>query len=416
MNAPIPYPFPAPTSLYHPAARFAEVRAEHPVARVVFPDSRTAWLVTGLDEARQVLVDPRFSRAAAASSPDTPQFGLGPLATESIIAMDPPGHTRLRRLVASAFTARRVEELRPRAARLVDELIDAMQRQPRPVDLVENFSLPLPVQVICELLGVPAADRHIFHAWSDTLMGDSQRDPAQTGAAFEGLSYYFAGLIAAKRADPGDDLMTALIAARDERDRLSERELVTMCLGLLIGGHETTANQINMFVLTLMRYPDELTRLRAAAFPGRLDLWSAQDPTQTPDAVPRAVEELMRFSQLGDGGASLPRVTTEDVELGGVTIPKGAAVLPALGPANRDPAVFTDPDRLDLTRRVNPHLGFGGGVHHCLGAQLARMELQEALRGLLRRLPGLRVAVPDAELRFKPGMVVRSLEALPVTW
>jgi len=188
-----------------------------------------------------------------------------------------------------------------------------------------------------------------------------------------------------------------------------------MCLGLLIGGHETTANQINMFVLTLMRYPDELARLRAA-FPRRLDLRSAQDPTQIPDAVPRAVEELMRFSQLGDGGASLPRVTTEEVELGGVTIPKGAAVLPALGAANRDPAVFADPDRLDLTRTVNPHLGFGGGVHHCLGAQLARMELQEALGGLLRRLPGLRVAVPDAELRFKPGMVVRSLEALPVTW
>jgi cytochrome P450 len=399
MDAPIPYPFPAPTSLYHPSARFAEVRAEHPVVRVVFPDGRTAWLVTGLDEARQVLVDPRFSRAAAASSPDTPQFGLGPLATESIVAMDPPGHTRLRRLVASAFTARRVEELRPRTARLVDELIDAMERQPRPVDLVEHFSLPLPVQVICELLGVPAADRHTFHAWSDTLMGDSQRDPAQLRAAFEALSYYFAGLIAAKRADPGDDLMTALIAARDAHDRLSERELVTMCLGLLIGGHETTANQINMFVLTLMRYPDELARLRA-----------------DPDTVPRAVEELMRFSQLGDGGASLPRVTTEDVELGGVTIPKGAAVLPALGAANRDPAGFADPDRLDLTRTVNPHLGFGGGVHHCLGAQLARMELQEALRGLLRRLPGLRVAVPDAELRFKPGMVVRSLEALPVTW
>jgi cytochrome P450 len=355
--------------------------------------------VTGLEEARRVLVDPRFSRAAAASSPDAPQFGLGPLATESIIAMDPPEHTRLRRLVASAFTSRRVEELRPRVAGTVDELIGAMRRMPRPVDLVENFSLPLPVQVICELLGVPASDRPTFHAWSDTLMGDANRDPAETRAAFEGLSYYFAGLIAAKRAGPRDDLMTALIAARDSDDRLSERELVTMCLGLLIGGHETTANQINMFVLTLLRHPDELARLRA-----------------DPDAVPRAVEELMRFSQLGDGGATLPRVTTEDVELGGVTIPKGSAVLPALGAANRDPAVFADPDRLDLTRAANPHLGFGGGVHHCLGAQLARMELQEALRGLFGRLPGLRVAVSEAELRFKPGMVVRSLETLPVTW
>jgi cytochrome P450 len=336
------------------------------------------------------------------SSPDAPEFGLGPLSRESIVAMDPPEHTRLRRLVARAFTSRRVEELRPRVARLVDELIDAMQRRPRPVDLVDlvdSFSLPLPVQVIGELLGVPASDRHTFHAWSDTLMGDTSRDPAETRAAFDGLSYYFAGLIAAKRAEPGDDLVTALIAARDRDDRLSERELVTMCLGLLIGGHETTANQLNMFVLTLLRYPDELARLRA-----------------DPDAVPGAVEELMRFTQLGDGGTSLPRVTTEDVELGGLTIPKGAAVLPALGAANRDPAVFAEPDRLDLTRTANPHLGFGGGAHHCLGAQLARMELQEALRGLLRRLPGLRVAVPDAELRFKPGMLLRSLEVLPVTW
>jgi cytochrome P450 len=396
-HEPISYPFPSPPSLYDPAPELTRLQQDQPVAPVKLPDGTTAWLVTRHADVRQVLVDPRFSRAAA-SGPDAPQLGLM-IANDSILGMDPPEHTRLRKLVARAFTARRVEELRPRAAKLVDALLDEIETRPRPVDLVEHFSLPLPVQVICELLGVAAGDRHIFHAWSDTLMGDWKRDPGEIQAAFDALSRYFEGLIAAKRAEPADDLMTALIDARDSQDKLSESELVTLSLGLLIAGHETTANQINMFLLTLLRHPDQLARLRA-----------------DPDGIPRAVEELMRFVQLGEGGAALPRVTTEDVELSGVTVPAGAAVLPALAAANRDPATFDEAGRLDLSRTDNPHLGFGAGVHHCLGAQLARMELQEALRGLLRRMPDVRLAVPEAELRFKSGMVVRSLEALPVNW
>jgi cytochrome P450 len=396
-DQPIAYPFPPPPTLYEPAPQYARLREHQPVAQVTMPDGRTAWLVTGHAEVRQVLVDQRFSRAAA-SGPDGPQTGLV-IANDSIIAMDPPEHTRLRRLVARAFTARRVEELRPRVAKLVDELLDTVETLPRPVDLVEHFSLPLPVQVICELLGVPASDRHTFHAWSDTLMSDFRRDQGEIRTAFREISEYFGGLIAHKRAEPADDLVTALIAARDEQDRLSEHELVNLSLGLLIAGHETTANQINMFLLTLLRHPDDWARLRA-----------------DPDVIPQAVEELMRFVQLGEGGTSLPRVTTEEVELGGVTLPAGAAVLPVMAAANRDPAVFESPDRLDLSRTEIPHLGFGAGVHHCLGAQLARMELQEAMRGLLRRVPDVRIAVAESELRFKPGMVVRSLEALPVTW
>jgi cytochrome P450 len=395
-DAPISYPLPNPPSIYHPTPILAELQRDRPVTPVTMPNGTTAWLVTRYADVRTVMTDPRFSRAAAAQLAGS---GLMELAKDSILGMDPPEHTRLRRLVARAFTARRVEDLRPRAAELVDDLLTGVEKQERPVDLVENFSLPLPVQVICELLGVPAEDRHTFHSWSDSVMGGWGHDPRKLAAAFESLSAYLAGLIAAKRQAPADDLMSALIAARDEQDKLSERELVTLCVSLLIAGHETTANQINMFLLTLLRFPEEMARLRAE-----------------PDAIPQAVEELMRFVQLGDEGGGMPRVTTEDVVLSGVTIPAGSPVMASLAAANRDPLVFPEPDRLDVGRGVLQHMGFGAGVHHCLGAQLARMELQEALRGLLGRFPGLRLAVPESELKFKVGMVVRSLETLPVTW
>jgi cytochrome P450 len=393
-QAPISYPFATPPTIYHPSPELAELRENRPVAQVTMADGTLAWLVTRYADVRQVLTDPRFSRAAAAG-PDAPARELGALETESLIGMDPPEHTRMRRLVARAFTPRRVEQLRPWVANLVHELIDGVQARPRPVDLAAHFSTPLPVEVISELLGVPKADRHRCKAWSDTMMGDWQRDPEGTRAALDG----FAGMIAAKRADPADDLITALITAWDEQDQLSEQDLVSVCVGVLIGGHETTTNQINLFLLTLLRHPEELARLRA-----------------DPDAIAPAVEELTRFIQLGETGVMLPRITTEEVELSGVRIPAGMAVLPAFVAANRDPAAFADPDRLDLSRTDNPHLGFGAGVHHCLGAQLARMELQEALRGLLRRLPDLRLAIPESGLRFKQGLAVRSLDALPITW
>jgi len=397
-DAPVAFPFPPPPSIFHPAPELGELQRTRPVALVRLPDGKTAWLVTRFGDVRQVLTDPRFSRAAA-TGPDVPDPGLGQASADSILGMDPPEHTRLRRLVAGAFTARRVEALRPRVVKLVDELLDHMLVLEQPADLVENFSLPLPVQVICELLGVPPRDRHAFHEWSDTILGDLTRDPADIEAAFGDLSSYFAGLIAAKRAQPEDDLMTALIDARDAQDRLSEDELVRLGLTLLIAGHETTANQINLILLALQEYPEELGRLR-----GR------------PELIPQAVEELMRFVQLGTVGAGLTRVTTEEVELSGVRIPAGAAVIPAMAVANRDPAAAADPDRLDLTRERFTHLGFGAGVHHCLGAQLARMELQEALRGLLARMPRMTVDVPVDQLSFKEGIVVRSVRALPVRW
>ncbi|MGH3236886.1 MAG: cytochrome P450 [Streptosporangiaceae bacterium] len=228
-------------------------------------------------------------------------------------------------------------------------------------------------------------------------MGDWQRDTDQIMTALAEMHGYFGALIQIKRARPADGLISALIAARDEDDRLSEHELTVMCCTLLIGGHETTANQINLSLLLLSGHPGEVATLRA-----------------DPGLIPAAVEELLRCSRLG----SLPptRVTREDVQIGGVVIPAGEQVMPLFGTANRDPSVFSDPDRFDVTRDAASHLTFGAGVHHCLGAQLARVELQEAFRGLIDRLPGLRLAVPASELEFKPGMAIHSLRKLPVSW
>ena len=379
-----------------PAPQIRTIGGDRPVFRAELPDGRIVWLVSGYDNVRQMLVDQRFSRAMAVA-PDRAQQGFEMFAAGSINGMDPPEHTRLRKLVASAFTARRAEALRPRVAGIVSGLIDAMLDRPQPVDLVAGFSLPLPAQVICEMLGVPAVDTGQFHAWSDTIMADWQRDSDEIMTALAELYGYFGRLIETKRARPADDLMSALIAARDDSDRLSEQELTVMCCTLLIGGHETTANQINLSLLLLFDHPGEVATLRA-----------------NPGLIPEAVEELLRCSRLG--GLPPARVTKEDIQIGGVTIPAGEQVMPLFGTANRDPSVFADPDRFDVTRDAANHLSFGAGVHHCLGAQLARVELQEAFRGLIGRLPGLRLAVPVSELEFKPGMAIHSLRELPVLW
>jgi len=368
-----------------------------PLARVELPDGEVGWLVGGYDEVRQVVTDQRFSRARAVA-PDRALMGFEVFASASINGMDPPEHTRLRKLVAKAFTVRRVEALRPRVASIVGELIEEMLRGPQPADLVAAFALPLPVRVICEMLGVPEADMAQFHLWSDTVLGDWEQDSELIMTAMLGMYSYFGQLIERKRAEPADDLMTALIAARDDGDRLSEDELTNLGCTVLIGGHETTANQICQSLLTLLGHPDELERLAAE-----------------PTLIPGGVEELLRFVPIS---STLPpvRIATEDVLLGDVTVRAGEAVVPLYATANRDTAEFGDPDRLDVGRQLVSHLGFGAGAHHCLGAQLARMELQEAFRGLLGRLPGMRLAVPASQLRYKPGMAIFSLRELPVRW
>jgi len=380
-----------------PLPEIRRLFGNRPSVKVELPDGSIAWLVIGYEEVRQILVDQRFSRAAAVA-PGRSLQGTEMFAAGSINGIDPPEHTRLRRLVASAFTARRVEAMRPRVAAIVNTLIDSLLDRPQPADLVSGFSLPLPVQVICEMLGVPAEDMEQFHAWSDTVMGDWERDGDVIMPALLDMYGYFGGLIALKRAEPADDLMSALIIARDQSDRLTEEELTMLGCTILLGGHETTANQISLSLLVLLDHPAGLERLRA-----------------DPALIPGAVEELVRYVPLGFG---LPpaRMATEDVRLGDVTIAAGEIVLPLFAAANRDPAAFSDPDRFDVLRPPANHLAFGAGVHHCLGAQLARLELQQAFHGLIGRMPGLRLAVPASELSFKPGMAIRSLRELPVSW
>jgi len=393
------FPFPPSPVPYSPGPEMRELMAKCPVAKVRLPDDSMAWLVTGFDETREVTIDQRYSRALV-FAPGRQVYGMEAALAVSLIAMDPPAHTRLRKLMAGAFTDKRIQALRPEVTRIVDDLIDAMLAGPRPADLSRSFSLMLPASVICALLGVPIADVDLFHEWSNALSGDWSRSGDEIAEAYAAMIGYMSEQIARKRKAPEDDLISVLINARDSGDKLSEDELVQLCIQLLAAGYETTANSINMSFVALCQNPGELARLRA-----------------DPELIPAAVEELVRYVIIsGSGFIPMARITREEVCLGGVTIPAGETVLPSFNVANRDPAVFDDPDRLDVGRAPKAHLGFGVGAHHCLGAQLARMELQEAFRGLLTRLPGLRMTVPMSELEFRAGQAIASMRELPVTW
>ncbi|MGX5187178.1 cytochrome P450 [Streptomyces avermitilis] len=399
-SEPIAFPFPDPPSVCELPPELAEIRDGQSVVEVKFPDGISGWMVTKHADVRKVLIDSRFSsKVMATAAAAMSETETGKLMNESLVGMDAPEHTRLRKLVTKAFTARRVETLRPRITELVGQLLDELETLPRPVDLVKNFSVPLPVRVICELLGVPAGDQDTFHAWSNALLGDWQQ-VVEKEAATVSLVNYFGELIAVKRENPADDLISELIAISDGDSTLTEREIIALSIGILSAGHETTANQISMFLVTLLHNPEELDKLR-----------------DNREAIPKAVDELLRFVPLTTTGGIIPRLTTAEVELsGGQVLPAGAVVLPAVATANRDPEVFEDGERLNVTRENNPHLAFGAGIHHCLGAQLARIELQEALGAILDRMPQVRLAVPESELRLKSASIIRGLESLPITW
>lgn len=389
------YPFGAPDRL-NLDPLYAQLRTE-PLTRVRMPFGEQAWLATRYEDVRTVLGDPRFSRAASVGR-DEPR--THPRQNDTgILAMDPPEHTRLRKLVAKAFTARRIELLRPRVTEIADELLGNMAAAGSPADLVEHFATPLPVMVICELLGVPFADRDRFHTWSEAIVSTTSLSVEQIHEYIGNLHAYMGGLVAQRRLQDTDDLIGAMVRARDENeDRLTEQELIQLAAGLLAAGHETTVTQIPNFVYVLLTNPDKLAELQA-----------------DPALVPAAVEELMRYVPLG-AAAAFARYATQDVELGGVLVRAGEPVLGSIASANRDESVFGDPDQLDFSRESNPHIGFGHGPHHCVGAQLARMELQVALGRLIELFPDLRLAVSEQDLQWKRGMLVRGLSALPVRW
>jgi len=323
--------------------------------------------------------------------------------TMSFLAMDDPAHLRLRTLVSKGFTPRRVAGLRPRIEAITASLLDAIEARAAAakeaegedaVDLIEGFAFPLPVTVICELLGIPVADQDQFRAWSNAIVADSA-EPGAFRAAGEAMFRYFTKLVAAKRANPADDMVSALIEASDSGDSLNERELIAMLFLLLVAGHETTTNLIASGTLALLLNPAELTRLRADR-----------------SLLPGAVEELLRY--VNPLNHATDRFTLEPVELGGVKIPAREWVLCATSSANMDPDRFPDASRLDVTRDAGGHVAFGHGIHFCLGAPLARLEAEIAFGALLSRFPSLSLAADPATLRWRQSSLIHGLETLPV--
>ncbi|MFC4515769.1 cytochrome P450 [Streptomyces ehimensis] len=390
---PAPYPFNRPEGLELDEAYERAQRGEG-LQRVRMAYGEPAWLVSRYDDARFVLGDRRFSHAAVAEN-DAPR--MRELQTPSgILGMDAPDHTRLRGLVTKAFTPRRVEAMRPHVRELTGTLLQDMKAAGSPVDLVEHYAVPIPVAVICGMLGVPKEDLGLFRGWCDIAMSTSTLTPEDHVRLAGELTSYLAALIEDRRAAPRDDLVTALIEARDVNGRLSQEELVNLIVFLLFAGHETTASQISSFVLVLLDHPDQLALLRSR-----------------PELLENAVEELTRFIPLGIG-AAFPRYATEDIEVGGTLVRAGEPVLIQSNAAGRDAQRFASPGVLDITREdARHHLGYGHGPHHCLGSSLARLELQEALRTLLDGMPGLRIA-KDPEWKTEP--VVRGPRRLFVAW
>ncbi|GGO12413.1 cytochrome P450 [Microbispora rosea subsp. aerata] len=380
---------------FDPPDELARRRAEAPVQRMTYADGHEGWLVTGYAEARAILADNRFSTRPELLHSPIPQrgeFRNEPLTPGFFLRMDPPAHTRYRRLLTGQFTVRRMKLLEPRIREITESHLDAMEREGAPADLVKSFALPIPSLVICELLGVPYEDREKFQRDSAVLLNlDSTLQDVR--AAVDDLVTYLRELVAVKAKEPADDLLSGLVAGGE----LTTEELGGVGLLLLIAGHETTANMLGLGTFALLSNPDQLAIVR-----------------DDPDAVDNAVEELLRYLSIVHIGPI--RTALEDAEIGGVLIRAGESVTLSLAAANRDPARFDDGDVLDVTRPAHGHLSFGHGIHQCLGQQLARIEMRIAYPALLRRFPNLRLAVPAHEVPLRANMAVYGVHRLPVLW
>lgn len=370
------------------------------MARVLSPTQRVPmWIVSRYKDTLELLRDTRFTkdRYKLTDAQRHLYFRVDEIGhiDKHMLNSDPPVHTRLRSLVSQAFTSRRVEGLRPRILAIAQRLLDELQ--PRGSgDLLEAFAFPLPITVIAELLGVPGEDQDLFREWTTTLLsppGSRNLEPIRKTAVQ--LQQYFQGFLARRRAEPRDDLTSALLAAEEQGDRLTPVELTSMVFLLMVAGHETTVNLISNGVWALLRHPEQLERLRAA-----------------PSLIEPAVEEMLRYC--GPVRHTTSRFVLQDADFLGHTIPAGEMIMASVLAANHDPEQFTEPERFDITRTPNRHLAFGSGIHFCVGAPLARMEAMIAINLLLERLPRLRLAVDPSTLRWRTGLLIHGLEQLPV--
>ncbi|MFF4910408.1 cytochrome P450 [Streptomyces sp. NPDC001260] len=386
------------TCPYHPPTAYEPLRATRPLARITLYDGRPAWLVTGHALARELLADQRLSTDR--NHPDFPapteRFASVRNRRVALLGVDDPEHRVQRRMMVPSFTLRRAVDLRPQIQRIVDGLLDDMIAQGPPAELVSAFALPVPSMVICALLGVPYADHDFFEGQSRRLL----RGPKVTDVqdAREQLDAYFEDLIdrKLKQSEPGDGVLDELVHVQLREGVLDRQDVIAFATILLVAGHETTANMISLGTFTLLQHPQQLAELRA-----------------DPELMPQAVEELMRMLSIADG---LLRRATEDIQVGDTVIRSGDGVLFSTSVINRDEDVYADADTLDWHRPARHHVAFGFGIHQCLGQNLARAELDIALRTLFDRLPALRLAAPPDEIPFKPGDTIQGMLELPVTW
>ncbi|MFJ2025308.1 cytochrome P450 [Streptomyces sp. NPDC087897] len=395
-----------------PYPAYAWLREHRPVHRTVLPSGVEAWLVTRYGDAKQALADTRLSKNPAhhAESPHAkgktgiPGERKAELMTH-LLNIDPPDHTRLRRLVSKAFTPRRVAEFAPRVQELTDRLIDAFVEEGK-ADLIHDLAFPLPIYAICDLLGVPEEDQDDFRDWAGMMIRHGGGPRGGVARSVKKMRGYLAELIHRKRENPGDDLISGLIRASDHGEHLTENEAAAMAFILLFAGFETTVNLIGNGMYALLRHPGQRSRLQAS-------LEASPVPGES-ELLDTGIEELLRY----DGPVEMAtwRYATEPLTLGGEEIAAGDPVLVVLAAADRDPERFDDPDTLDLARRDNQHLGYGHGIHYCLGAPLARLEGRTALATLLKRLPDLRLAADPADLRWRGGLIMRGLRTLPVAF
>jgi cytochrome P450 len=392
----------SPEARANPLPLYARMRREAPVVRLYDPHQRIpVWVVSRYKGAVELLRDTRFvkdtRKLSEAARERFMHVDLLAQLNQHMLSSDPPDHTRLRSLVAKAFTPRRVEGLRPRITAIIHQLLDGVRDQGG-MELIDAFAFPLPVTVIAELLGVPVEDQARFREWTGIIMTPPE-DGDFTRVAYAGQQFfqYFQDIIERRRAEPRDDLISALLEVEEQGDRLNAMELMGMMFLLLVAGHETTVNLIGNGTLALLRHPEQLERLRAR-----------------PELIESAVEEMLRYGSPVE--TTTGRFTLEDIEFHGQVIPAGERVVAGLLSANHDPEQFPEPERFDITREPNRHIAFGFGIHFCLGAPLARLEGALAINALLERLPRLRLAEDVSSLRWRGGILIHGLQRLPVAF